>query len=111
MTVSLEPTQLTPVKKLDPANIEIADLDAHSRYGHQQSPLHWESFSRKPMFTFRPRGGGRSCGSGIRSGTFVPVSFASHASGRLRCRDSRSGIADDHCSVRRRTSKSAIAGR
>ena len=40
MTVNLEPTQLTPVKKLDPANVEIADLQARSRFSHQQSPLH-----------------------------------------------------------------------
>jgi membrane fusion protein, heavy metal efflux system len=40
MTVSLEPSRLTPVEKLDWANVEIADLDAQSRYGRQQSPLH-----------------------------------------------------------------------
>ena len=48
MTVNLEPSQLTPVKKLDSANVEIADLQPRSRYGRQQSPLH-----RKVLLTNR----------------------------------------------------------
>jgi cobalt-zinc-cadmium efflux system membrane fusion protein len=40
MTVSLEPARLTSVKKLDSANVEIADLDVQERIGRQQSPLH-----------------------------------------------------------------------
>jgi membrane fusion protein, heavy metal efflux system len=40
MTVSLEPSRLTLVNKLDWANVEVADLDPRSGYGRQQSPLH-----------------------------------------------------------------------
>jgi membrane fusion protein, heavy metal efflux system len=39
MTVSLEPSRLTPAKKLDSQDIVIADLDARSRNGRQQLPL------------------------------------------------------------------------
>ena len=52
MTVNLEPTQLTPVKKMDPANVEIADLQARSRFSHQQSPLHGESFTGQTAVYF-----------------------------------------------------------
>jgi membrane fusion protein, heavy metal efflux system len=40
MTVNLDPTQLTSVKKLDSANVEIADLQERSQFNHQQSSLH-----------------------------------------------------------------------
>jgi cobalt-zinc-cadmium efflux system membrane fusion protein len=40
MSVNLEPSQFTPVKKLDSANVEITDLQPQSWYGYRQSPFH-----------------------------------------------------------------------
>jgi membrane fusion protein, heavy metal efflux system len=40
MSVNLEPSQFTPVKKLDSANVEITDLQPRSWYGNRQSPFH-----------------------------------------------------------------------
>jgi hypothetical protein len=71
MTVNLEPTQLTPVKKLDPANVEIADLQARSRFSHQQSPLHGKVLLSNRCLLFGLAAAVVAAALGFRSWSFV----------------------------------------
>ena len=76
MTVSLEPSRLTPVKKLDSANVEIADLDAHSRYGRRQSPLHRKILVENRCLLFGLAAAVVAAGLGFAAGHSFPS--ASH---------------------------------
>jgi membrane fusion protein, heavy metal efflux system len=76
MTVNLEPTQLTPVKKLDPANVEIADLQARSRFSHQQSPPHGKVLLTKRCLLFGVAAAIVAAGLGFVAGHSFPS--ASH---------------------------------
>ena len=76
MTVSLEPSRLAPVKKLVSANVEIADLDAHSRYGRRESPLHWKILVENRCLLFGLATAVAAAGLGFAAGHSFPS--ASH---------------------------------
>jgi len=72
MTVSLEPSRLIPVEKLDSANVEIADLDAQARYGRQQSPLHRKVLEENRCLLFGLSAAVIAAGLGFAAGHWSP---------------------------------------
>ena len=72
MTVSLEPARLIPVKKLDSANVEIADLDVQERIGRQQSPFHRRVSVLDRSLLFGLAAAVVAAGLGFAAGHFFP---------------------------------------
>jgi cobalt-zinc-cadmium efflux system membrane fusion protein len=76
MNVSLEPSRFTPVKKLGSANVEIADLDARSRYGRRQSLLRGKILIINRYLLFGLASAVVAAGLGFAAGHWFPS--ASH---------------------------------